>query len=73
MENNKLKELLESKFKNITTAEKNLGASKLKELAKTIKETKLQNATKEVNPELAKQLEEFKEKVKARLAENTKK
>ena len=63
---NKLKELLEGKLKN---SKPNEGKENFKKLVQAIKEKKLQNTTKETNSDLDKQLEEFKKKVKARLAE----
>ena len=65
--NNKLKELLESKLKNKPTE----GIENFKKLVQAIKEKKLQKSV-DNKTDLDKQLEEFKERVKARLAEESK-
>ena len=64
---NKLKELLESKLKN----KPNEGIENFKKLVQAIKEKKLQKSV-DNKTDLDKQLEEFKERVKARLAEGNK-
>ena len=65
---NKLKELLESKLKN---SKPNEGKENFKKLVQAIKEKKLQKSV-DNKTDLDKQLEEFKERVKARLAEGNK-
>ena len=65
---NKLKELLESKLKN---SKPNEGKENFKKLVQSIKEKKLQKSV-DNKTDLDKQLEEFKERVKARLAKDSK-